>query len=86
MKLVGVLASVVETLEGVLKVKMTGGPFHTKEDPEAHTLMEFLRSWGGSWIWDGLVLPDEPSWIAEALANSTLSCITDKPHDHKKCI
>ena len=81
----GVLALVVETLEGALKVKITVGPFHTKKDPEARTFMEFLQSWGGSWMWDGLVLPDEPSWIADALANNTLSCITDKPHDRKKC-
>ena len=33
---------------------------------------------------DGLVLPEDPSWIAEALTNNTLVCVTDGLYNQKK--
>ena len=53
MESVDVLASVVETPEGALEVKMTGGSFHTRDDPEAQTFIEVFQSWGAFWVWDG---------------------------------
>ena len=84
MELVGVPLSVVETTEGALKVNMMGGLFHTEEDPDAQMFVEFLQSWGGSWMWNGLVISDDLSWIVEALVNNTLVCITEGSYNQKK--
>ena len=73
---VSIPVSVVETSEGALKVNLMGGPFHMEEDTDAQSFIDFLQSWGGSLMWDGLVLPDDPSWKAHALVNNSLVCVT----------
>ena len=46
---VSMSVSLVETLEGVLKAKLMGGPFHMEEYPEAQTFIDFLKL---EWILD----------------------------------
>ena len=39
--------------------------------------MEFLKSWGGEWVWNSLDLTEDPLWVAECLKNKTLVCVTN---------
>ena len=46
-------------------------------DDNGKTFVEFLKSWEGKWTWDGLILSEDPSWVAKCLKNGTLVCVTD---------
>jgi len=48
------------------------------------TLLELFQPWGGKWMWSGLTLPEDPSWVAQLLAAGTLICVTDGSYDRKK--
>ena len=49
----------------------------TYEDSSHHdqrSFVDYLHSWGGAWLWDGLVIPDDPAWIADLMRDGTLLC------------
>ena len=50
--------------------------FH-KQDESKKTFVEFLKSWKGEWMWNGLRLTEDPSWVAECLKNKILVCVPD---------
>ena len=47
------------------------------EKEVATDLREYLKSWGGEWLWRDLRILEDPAWVAESLANGTLVCVTD---------
>ena len=44
------------------------------------TFQEFLLSWGGEWMWEGLHLNQDPEWIVKCLRINRLVCVTDGSH------
>ena len=58
------------------------GPIpHREGNPEPQTFTEFLQSWGGAWIWNRLVMPNDTIWLTETLTNNTLVCVMDDSYD-----
>ena len=36
-----------------------------------------MKSFGGEWFWEDLRTPDGIEWLAAAMRNGTLTCVTD---------
>ena len=71
--------------DGSLQTRCLGTALHSPHlTPLPGTFSELLESWGGEWMWSGLTMPDDPTWIAQALANGTLICVTDGSYDRRK--
>ena len=70
-------ANAVVFFGGKLKLLSVGDKQLDEQDDNKQTFVEFLKSWGGEWMWDGLKLSEDPLWVAECLKNKTLVCITD---------
>ena len=62
---------------GKLKLLCVGDKQFDEKDETKQSFLEFLKSWGGEWMWDGLKLSEDPSWVAECLKNGALVCVTD---------
>ena len=60
-----------------LKLLSVGDKQFNEQDDNDKTFVEFLKSWGGEWTWDGLKLSEDPLWVAECLKNKMLVCVTD---------
>ena len=73
----GVPVSVSEEGGDSLRITSRGIPFHQPPAPEEKSFMEFLHAWGGAWIWEGLAMPTDSTWLMEVVTNNTLVCITD---------
>ena len=40
-------------------------------------LWSVMEEWGETWLWDNLTLCKDPSWLAEAVADNSLTAVTD---------
>ncbi len=71
-------------------VKLSKGPVLAKSLNGRQDFWEFLYSWGGQWMWEGIEaskgLPYDMSWVAEGMKNNTLLCVTDGSYDRKRAI
>ena len=71
-------------------VKLSEGPALAKGSDETMDFWEFLYSWGGKWMWEGIEagqgLPCDMTWVAEGIKNYTLIWVTDGSNDRKKAI
>jgi hypothetical protein len=51
---------------------------------------EFLYSWGGKWMWEGIEADKDSqyniSWVAEGLTNHSLVWVTDGSYNRNKAI
>jgi hypothetical protein len=57
--------------------------------PNKHTnFWDFIRSWGGSWMWEDINFSQETTqdlqWIAKGMKNNTLVWTTNGSYDRKK--
>ena len=57
---------VIEPEDNVLELRLTGEVFCTAEDPEAKYFIDIIQEWSGVWMWGDLILPEDPSWVADA--------------------
>ena len=77
--------SVTRMEDGSLSISSKGfGYGEESSHHEQQSFVDYLHSWGGSWLWDGLVIPDDPAWIADSMRDGTLLCVTDGSHDGKR--
>ena len=45
---------------------------------------EYLRSWGGQWMWDGMEDEEQDlQWLVSGLVSGTIVCVTDGWYDRK---
>ena len=44
------------------------------------TFQEFLLSWGGEWMWEGLHMNQDPEWVVDCLRTNRLVYVTDGLH------
>jgi hypothetical protein len=69
-------------------IKLSEGPALVKAVEETLDFWELLYSWGGTWMWEGMEAgkdsPDDISWIADGLKNSSLIWVTDGSYDREK--
>ncbi len=68
--------------------KLQDGP-DLVNDPKEHTnFWDFIRSWGGSWMWDDIDFTQDTTqdlkWVAEGMQNNTLVWTTDASYDRKR--
>ena len=58
------------------------GPELARDSSTTTTFWDYLRSWGGDWMWDGIQDEHQDiSWLVEGLRNGTLICVTDGSYD-----
>jgi hypothetical protein len=58
------------------------GPEMAADSSSTGTFWEYLRSWGGDWMWDGIQDEQQDiSWLVEGLKSGTLICVTDGSYD-----
>ena len=59
-----------------LVTKLSEGPTLAEEMEKEMDFWDFLRSWGGAWIWEGVEpgndSPSDMSWIADGLTLGSL--------------
>ena len=78
----GVPASVEHLDGGQVRLLNTGTKFAVTERAAQQSLWEFLKSWGGEWMWEHIEDPYEDTvWMAEALTNGTAVLVTDGSFD-----
>ncbi|KAK1748959.1 hypothetical protein QTG54_000898 [Skeletonema marinoi] len=73
----------VDVVDGKLKLKSRGPKLAEPPLQEHLSFIEALRSKGGEWMWEGLVLDEDPDWIIDALERGSLYCATDGSHNKK---
>ena len=82
----GVPARVKPINEDTLKLMQIGRPFNelpSNEEEDKPEFMEFLRAWGGEWMWEDVQLNETPEWAAECLRTGDLVCVTDGSYNKK---
>jgi hypothetical protein len=66
-------------------VKLSKGPALAKASNKRLDFWEFLYSWGGEWMWEGIEacqgLPYDMIWVAEGMKNYTLIWVADSSYD-----
>jgi hypothetical protein len=66
-------------------VKLSEGPALAKASNKRLDFWEFLYSWGGEWMWEGIEacqgLPYDMIWVAEGMKNYTLIWVADSSYD-----
>jgi hypothetical protein len=69
-------------------IKLSEEPALAKAVEETPDFWELLYSWGGTWMWEGMEAgkdsPDNISWIADGLKDSSLVWVMDGSYDRKK--
>jgi hypothetical protein len=69
-------------------VKLSEGPALAEVPEEIMNFWEFLYSWGGTWMWDGIdddqATKGDVTWIAEGMKNNLLTWVTDGSYNRKK--
>ena len=77
-------ASVSEMDGGALQINVTGPALYQPAAPQEKSSIEFLHSWGGTWMWKGLAMPVDKKWLTNAVTNNTLVCVTDRSCSQEK--
>ena len=57
------------------RVKSYSPPPPTEVTPS--TIWDILEKWESTWIWEGVNLVGEDTWLAEAIINNTLLAVAD---------
>ena len=71
------LATVDEISKKLVRLLCQSKALFEPEVEEKKPFKEFLRSWGGDWMWEDLRMTESPEWVTECLRNRTLVCVTD---------
>ncbi len=68
--------------------KLQEGPSFANATKEYTIFWDFIRSWGGSWMWDDIDFTQETTqdlkWVAEGMQNNTLLWTTDGSYNRKQ--
>ncbi len=85
----GILTSVT-SLSDQQVVKLSEGPALAKAPDKTMDFWEYLYSWGGMWMWEGVEAGKDllynMSWVAEGMTNNLLVWATDCSYNRKKAI
>ena len=72
---IGKVCSVKRDPRGRLSVLSTADA--PRDAPSPTTILEVLREWGHTWLWDSLVLVGEDSWLEQSIEAGTCVAVTD---------
>jgi hypothetical protein len=76
-------ASVTSINETSIRYLGFGPPFAVSAQ-QPDDFWQYLFTWGGEWMWDGVEDPQQDlQWLVDGLKNGTLLCVTDGSY-HKK--
>jgi hypothetical protein len=69
-------------------IKLSEGPHLITPMPEETNFWDFIRSWGGCWMWEDIDTSQEAAkdleWIAKGLRKNSLVWTTDGSYDRKR--
>jgi hypothetical protein len=69
-------------------VKLSKGPALAQASVEIKNIWEFLHSWGGNWMWEGIdddqETKEDATWIANGMRHNSLIWATDGSYNRKK--
>ena len=80
----GTPASVTELDGKVLRIDVTGKALCQPAAPEEQLFTDFLYSWGGTYMWKGLVMSADTKWLTNMVTKNTLVCVTDGSYSQGK--
>jgi hypothetical protein len=67
--------------------KLNIGPTLTRGPQQPSNFWEYLRTWGGEWMWEGIeddqATKSNLSWLVQGMKSNTLLWVTDGPYDRK---
>ena len=67
-----------------LRINVTEQELYQPVAPQEKSFLEFLHSWGGTWMWKGLAMPADKKCLTDAVANNMLMCLTDGSYSQEK--
>ncbi len=77
-------------LSNLQVVKLIEGPALAGVPEKITNFWDFLYSWGGTWMWEGIdddqTTKRDVTWIAEGMRNNLLIWVADCSYDRKKAM
>jgi hypothetical protein len=61
----------------------SGTPLICRQDKEPEEFWEYLKSWGGAWLWEKIYLPFGLDAVVDAIAGGTAILVTDGSYSRK---
>jgi hypothetical protein len=82
------LPTSISGLSNLQVVKLNKGPALAGVPEKIMNLSDFLYSWGGTWMWEGIdnnqTTEGDVTWIAEGMRNNLLIWVSNGSYDRKK--
>ncbi len=71
----------VTGLSDLQVVKLSKGPILAKDPDDKLDFLEFLHSWEGKWMWEGIEAGQDAlcdmTWVTEGMTKNSLLWVTD---------
>jgi len=87
-KLRGLPTSVTTTFSEATVRKLKEGPQLTKGPSQPADFWDFLNTWGGSWMWEGIdegqSTKHDLTWVVHGMRNKSLYWVTDGSYNRKR--
>jgi hypothetical protein len=68
--------------------KLNIGPTLARDPQQSSNFWEYLRTWGGEWMWEGIeegqVTKSKLSWLVQGMKSNSLLWVTDGSYDRKR--
>ena len=84
----GLPTSVTTTFSEATVSKLKEGPQLSKGPSQPADFWDFLNSWGGSWMWEGIddsqSSKHDLTWVVHGMRNKSLKWVTDGSYDRKR--
>ncbi len=78
----------VQGLEETHVNELNIGPTLARGPQQPNNFWDFLRTWGGEWMWegveDGQATKHDLSWLVQGMESNTLLYVTDGSYDRKR--
>ena len=63
------------------------GPTLARDPQQPSNFWDYLRNWGGEWMWEGIedgqATKSNLSWLVQGMKSNTLLWVTDGSYDRK---
>lgn len=75
--LAGFLPAIVSLEQDVVRLLGTGGPLLGIQGDANEEFWEYVKSWGGAWLWDTIRTPHGLDAVVDAIASGSAIMVTD---------
>jgi hypothetical protein len=79
----GFLPTTVKIIDNCVQQLSPGRPLRHTADREPEEFWEYLKSWGGEWLWDHVYTPFGPDAVVEAIDLGSAVYVTDGSYCRK---